>query len=373
MIADHRLMLVLLHEDGRRLKQTPIEPDFDPAIEWTRFEALRNGYRDAAVLSAVVSTELLWDRKAGEPYLRGFSVSLMAEAATPTSEFGLPFFRAEAEAAAAALLKSGELSSDDSYSYSVVAFPSQGVEKAAGDAERPAFELSTEPVPVPSIEDRSLSAYCERAGDGTGAESDDFPVFISGLVLEEAVEQTRRERGRETGGVLLGRLHRDSESSELFAEVTAQIPARHTKSDSVSLTFTSDTWSDVRAALEIRGKEELMLGWYHSHPVREWCRECPLERQRSCGLASDFISAHDRLLHRAMFPSGYSLALILNDVSFSDVTTSLFGWRRGLLVSRGFHRLDVAGVARTAIAARPTIPVLPTTPARPTIPTPPTT
>ena len=79
-----------------------------------------------------------------------------------------------------------------------------------------------------------------------------------------------------------------------------------------------------------------MLGWFHSHPVREWCKKCPLEDQRRCRMAHDFFSPQDVLLHRTMFSPAFNVALVVNDVAFSDPTFSLFGWRHGLVQPRGF-------------------------------------
>ncbi len=93
-----------------------------------------------------------------------------------------------------------------------------------------------------------------------------------------------------------------------------------------------------------------MLGWWHSHPVREWCKECPVERQQVCKMSGDFFSAHDHALHRTVFPSAYSIAIVANDVATGDVTFSAFGWRDGLLEARGFH--VIATPARTASTKR---------------------
>ena len=85
-----------------------------------------------------------------------------------------------------------------------------------------------------------------------------------------------------------------------------------------------------------------MLGWWHSHPVREWCKDCTRERQQTCALAAGFLSAHDRALHRHVFPRAYSLALVVNDVACGGPTFSLFGWRDGLLEPRGFLLVGTA-------------------------------
>jgi hypothetical protein len=94
----------------------------------------------------------------------------------------------------------------------------------------------------------------------------------------------------------------------------------------------------VQAALELRTLGESMLGWWHSHPVREWCKNCPEEKRKQCSLARGFLSEDDRLLHRTVFPRAYSLALLVNDID-GGPTFSLFGWSGGAIEARDFHRI----------------------------------
>jgi hypothetical protein len=150
------------------------------------------------------------------------------------------------------------------------------------------------------------------------------------------------ERGRETGGILIGMLWRDAAAGEIFAEVTAQIPALHTTGTEVKLTFTPETWAAADAALRLRGRGECYLGYWHSHPVREWCkaRECTPEKQKSCALAKDFFSTDDEAVMRAAFPRAYSLAIVANDTAFTDLSFSMFGNREGLMQPRGFFVLE---------------------------------
>jgi hypothetical protein len=70
-------------------------------------------------------------------------------------------------------------------------------------------------------------------------------------------------------------------------------------------------------------------------------------------MSGDFFSAHDHALHRTVFPSAYSIALVANDVATGDVTFSAFGWRDGLLEPRGFHVVATpARVARQSLIER---------------------
>jgi proteasome lid subunit RPN8/RPN11 len=191
----------------------------------------------------------------------------------------------------------------------------------------------------------SLAEAAHESSFQGNADEDDLPLFVPEEVLMEAKALSKQAGAKETGGILIGHLNRDAFVPEIFARVTAQIPARHTESSLTSLTFTSATWTDVRAALDLRRKNEIMLGWWHSHPVREWCKGCSPSSRKACSMAVDFFSAHDHALHRTIFPRAYSVALVVNDLAEDDATFSMFGWRRGLLEARGFY-LTGAGEER---------------------------
>jgi hypothetical protein len=171
---------------------------------------------------------------------------------------------------------------------------------------------------------------------------DDMPVFVPRRILEEAAERTRVERGTETGGILIGMLWRDAAAGEIFAEITAQIPCEYTSGNNVKLTFTAQTWAAAEAALRLRNRGEVYLGYWHSHPVREWCKgkNCTPEAQKSCHLAKDFFSADDVAVMRAAFPRAYNVAIVVNDTAFTDLTFSMFGNREGVIQPRGFYVLE---------------------------------
>jgi hypothetical protein len=73
--------------------------------------------------------------------------------------------------------------------------------------------------------------------------------------------------------------------------------------------------------------------------VREFCKDCTPEKQKTCHLAKDFFSEDDRAVMRAAFPRAYSVGLVANDTSFG-LTWSLFGWREGKIHPRGFYLLE---------------------------------
>jgi proteasome lid subunit RPN8/RPN11 len=275
-----------------------------------------------------------WDPKLGEPYLTGFRVALEANGAGQvSSEFPVSYFKGLASEGSAHFVDKGELKAGEPFRYLAAAFPKQ--EQTAA-VSRPLFVAEDLSPPLP-LRDASLGTLSRGTRLHGESHPDDLPAFVPQRVLDEAAALSRGAGVLETGGILIGHLYRDQRVPEIFAEVTAQLPARHTEAQSTRLTFTAATWTDIRAALDLRRTGEIMLGWWHSHPVREWCKDCAVEKQKVCGMASDFFSTHDQALHRTVFPRAYNIALVVNDVGFSQPTFSMFGWRRGMIKSRGFQ------------------------------------
>jgi hypothetical protein len=332
----YRFAVLLVRMDGSCVGTVPARRDWEPVHEWTRFHFQRrgelrlDGNGDASVVP-------LWDRTLGEPYCRGYRVEIAREGQRAvTADFPNAHFGDLASAAASLYVQSGQLREGESYSYLVVAYP------APAERPEPGGLAVTNASPGVPVREGSLQTLAARAKPAGVIDGDDMPVFVPREVLRQAAERTSAERGTETGGILIGTLWRDAAAGEIFAEVTAQIPAEHTSGTQVKLTFTAQTWAAADAALRLRGRGECYLGYWHSHPVREWCkaRECTVEKQKSCHLAKNFFSADDVAVMRAAFPRAYSIAIVANDTAFTDLTFSMFGNREGLLQPRGYRVLE---------------------------------
>ena len=324
MVFDYALSL--FKADETPLGRFPIDVDWEPALEWCQFAAMRRGSAETKTRAIVAP---LWHRQRHAPYVEGFSVALEGEA--PAS-FPLEYFAADAERVARRLIENGKLERGAAYLYSVLAYRAQ----AENSCFKAPFTVEDASPPF-DIRDVSLEdAICSATVLGPN-DPDDMPALFPWSLLEETKRLAQHAGSNETGGILVGHVCRDPSSGEIFVQVNAQIHATDARADSTSLHFTSQTWSDLRAALDLRGEGESLLGWWHSHPVASWCRKCPPERQRECALSEGFFSAHDRALQRTVFPKAHSLGLVVNAVGCGDFTHSLFGWKKGLLLTRGLH------------------------------------
>ena len=169
----------------------------------------------------------------------------------------------------------------------------------------------------------------------------DLPVFVADSLLREVSRLSRTAGASETGGALVGRLHRDRGLSALFVEVTDQLPALHAPAGTDRLNFTPETWHAWDIALAERASGEIRLGWWHSHPVGAWAAQVRAQEATGRVRTGGFLSQHDRALHRTVFAAAYCVALVVTDPGEAESEVTLFGWRKGALVKRGFGRLTL--------------------------------
>lgn len=349
MTIHYQYAVDIVAEDGRRVGQATVVPDWKPALEWVYFQGIREGRLPAVTAAAFGTVEPIWHPQSGQPYVSGFRAVIPSNGNAEVSRvIPTAYLRALARQTSASLVEKGLLKAGEVFRYAVSAFGTP-----MGSMPQPAnaggFSVEEIAQPLP-LDEAPLDSFFRGSLLAGGDEADgDTPVFMRRSVLDEAMELARRAGDIETGGVLVGKLYRDrtardvsvgdASACEIFVEVTAQIPAPHTLSQSTRLTFTAETWAAVRAALALRKRDELMLGWWHSHP--DFCRlcNCPVERRRYCTAASPFLSAEDVHLHATCFPCAYQMALLISDSTADGMTSSLFGWWQGMVRVRAFHIL----------------------------------
>lgn len=344
---DYKIVLELMTANGAKLGQVCAKIDWEPAREWVRFHGIRRGLLPIKASFRSTNIQPLWDSGTGEPYLQGFRVTVSGEECRSASEdFTTRYFDSFARQASAHFVNTGGLKEGDRFQYLVAAYPDNGGVQSSTPPGTPSdppdgaqlkFE-SREIEPEIFYDDKPLSESMEGAvPEGVVCEGD-MPLFVPHQILDEVEEATLSARGTETGGILIGHLLRDEKLPEIFAEVTAQIPVQ-ASGGTHKLTFGPETWTAVRAAVDIRNRGEIYLGFWHSHPVIEWCKsnECSVDKLKTCPLAKGFLSADDLAMLRTVFPRAYSVALVCSDPPIGKPTFSLFGWRGGRIESRGFH------------------------------------
>lgn len=122
-------------------------------------------------------------------------------------------------------------------------------------------------------------------------------VFIERGAMERMLEHARKDCTVELGGVLVGAAYRDRDNGDVYVVITKAIPADATKSTSGHLQFTHESWGGIFRELPAQGNE-LVLGWYHTHP----------------GLGV-FMSGTDRRTQSAFFAQPWQVAAVIDPVA----------------------------------------------------------
>ena len=338
--SDYMYAISLYSKDGTALGQVAVDPgDLEPAVEWSRFDGIRCGLLSPEAGPISTTVWPIWHEQVGQPCLSGIRVSVSKNGDQLQRDVPRAYFHPIAQQASAAFVAKGVLKSGETFSYLVLAF---ACGSDGGQETDRRFRLEVLDAAMP-LRESCLGEYTAQAQQvGSAAEDGNMPVTFPQHVMDEVVDQTGKSGTLETGGILIGHVHRDSGIPEIFLEVTAQIPARHTRSEPTQLTFTAETWTDVDSARKLRGKSELMLGWWHCHTyLKETCKDCPKLKDGSCNATATFMSTEDLVLHRTCFPRAYSIALVVaaDNTPEERLSWALFGWEQGLLRSRGFYIL----------------------------------
>ncbi len=334
--VDHQFSLHFWKSDGVSIGRVQVAVDFEPACQRARFESVRKGL-PAPTAGRAESVVPRFNQRLGEPYMNGFQLRYEAQAGTLLScDFPNAYFRPLAVRISQALVDEGRLRTGESFLYMPAADRRLETEPSRGPVCASAIE---ERDPILPIRDGSIRELLSRSIASGPASPEDFPVIIPRSVLFDIAAGAEQAGPAETGGILLGHLHRDAAMGEMFVRVTAQIPAVHAIAELTKLTFTPETWAAARAAVRARNRDELMVGWHHSHPVDHWAAATDGEAVGREALRADHFSDQDRHLHRVVFPSAFCVGLVAYLIGGSARHFALFGWRMGLVEQRGFHIL----------------------------------
>jgi hypothetical protein len=337
-MSTHRFTAEFYRLDGASLGDLELQVDWAPAIEGAKLEVLRRKLASPAELlpSSRFNIDPVWDPTRGEPFVSACCVRTEVDGCTFSFNVGAEYFKQAAQTGSAEFLRRGLLSEGEEFSYRVCAYPAT---PAVDDVRNLAFAMEEPPHQL-MLTNASLNEELEFAETIGIQQVDDMSIVVAGRLLAEIRSCVEMAGPLETGGVLLGELCRDTDHQQnLFLKITEQIQRREGKASSTQCAFTDDTWAEAMSVLKLRGRtRELIVGWWHSHPARYWCLECPIERRRVCPLQArpGWLSSQDLAMHRVVFSRAYSCALLASHRE-AGVEFDMFSARAGLIVHRGFH------------------------------------
>ena len=329
--SQYQYQIEVFNAQNQLIHQSQVTSDWLLACEAARFQMLREG----AGASTGEEISPVWHPEAGAPHISGVRVAATnAQGRIATVDIPLAYFRPFAQRVGQSLVAHGRLVEGEEFVYLVNAYP---IESDA--TNKPIAALTLERIATSPIHGmRPLRELANQVDITVGTGDQAFPVFVPRSILAEAEKLKQDAGGVETGGILIGRLFQDPGSMIPFSEITAFLPARFTTADATRLTFTPETWSDARAAIDLRGRGESWLGWVHTHPARFWCKCSEIEKKVNCPFSEKFFSADDALLHRSVFYGAHHIAIVLGDEyrpeSGWQTHFYAYGWRSAVIEAR---------------------------------------
>ncbi len=343
-LREYRYMAEVTSRHEQPVDTMWLSVDWDPARQWSFLELVRSGELEPSAHLPPSSIEPVWDARQHAPVVDGIRV--VFEGCNRTryaTVVPVEFFHNAVQTASASLVQSRQLRAGESFTYRVCAFPGPPSTSAQANADDFEFEAIDEPLVLESLPMERLLHIAERRGESVWNDRD-MLVFIHARVVEEAETLATSGEGMETGGMLIGRLCRDADPGDLYLEVTAQVPARHTVATGTSIRFPPESWAEADTAIALRNKGERLAGWHHCHPAELWaCRNCPAARRAECPASRPFFSIADCAVHRTVFPMAFNVALLLSFLEQDAPSIDLFGWREGRICPRGFYFIPEAG------------------------------
>jgi hypothetical protein len=268
----------------------------------------------------------------GGQYAPGFSIAVTGDAGRFEKHYGLDALRGlVADRYAPELVRRGVV---EPHGVLGMRLRARSEPNSRPVRSRPARTLS---IPAPVADERELPPAMLRQ-----AEEGQLPVGIARGVLQEILGVVQGDLSRETGGALVG--HLCVSDGVLWARIHHQLPAAHTEATGASLKFTARTWSSFTDSLSLRGRDETLLGWHHSHPFQHGGRQDPevsaaRDNAKEAAKASPnlFFSRQDLLVHELAFPNPWQVALVVDPVAEAgQAAFELFGWTDATVQPTGF-------------------------------------
>ena len=350
-----RFHIEYLDNDGRVISDDTLTlADFAHAVRSARFDAYRRGavahYDPAADEEAVINP--LFQDDSPSPQIRGFEVLVdCGNGAMHPCEFATRYFSPFANRLRAERIRNEVMTAEQELYYRVNAFLDD--DSASDDAQRPPIESnaaakftinleSTNSIVVASPKPRSSYGPTQAWDEPL---VDDLPILIEQHVLEESVEEARADPDREVAGFLLGSLHRDPETQQVFVAVTGLVSASGTtEASSTSVTYTPASFAKLKEVIKLRGSDEMICGWFHSHPFK-LCSECPLPTPPECIAKVLFYSTDDFDLMQTTFEQPFMVGLLAAvepriEEAIGHLPVKVYGWRSGEIQSRGFEVMN---------------------------------
>jgi proteasome lid subunit RPN8/RPN11 len=343
----YHLALEIYNQEGKTLNESKIE-NLSNCYQDFKFSAFQQGVIKDYALDPEIIFEPIWIKEGKSPYCRGFRLNMKNKRLRYKKSYTKNVFRYDAYRIMGAMVQNQKFEAGTELFYRLTAFPNNKDSSETIESGKD-FEVTTINNSIP-IKILGLGQLKESASVHITKEDDteDFPVWIAEHVVEEMVEYVLQNKEKERAGFLIGHICRDPITQQIFLMCHAQVAA-DTEAISIypdkgnsSIThfqFLPENFFKVQRLIELRKNDEIVLGWYHSHP---WPFAC--EKQEKCTCTSIFFSISDVDVMQSAFGAPYQIAIVIGRASLENLkaTPQMYGWKNGIISKRNFYQFDAS-------------------------------
>jgi proteasome lid subunit RPN8/RPN11 len=334
LATDHDLILEVLSPTGAELGRTLVQ-HLERHAEDARFSGICAGKLPPSCTVPTAHLQPVWRQAGVDPSLLGFTIEIACDCNgqrhTFSKSYGPTSLQRQIRDVVKPLLDNEQVRLDELQAH-LCAF-----RKAPESTDSRRLRGVPEVTPLPLVT-QSLHALLPDRTMADTAVAEPFSVLLPEHLIGEITAETLRSIGTEQAGVLLGQLHYDVERQHVFLHVTAQLLAdTQVQRQAAAFHFRPETFLAAQQVIALRGRKEMVVGWWHSHA---WCRTCLYAMD--CQVSTLFFSDQDCRVHEAAFNQPYMVALVAGKAAtkpMREPVVRMFGWQDGAIVARDFHCL----------------------------------
>jgi proteasome lid subunit RPN8/RPN11 len=347
LLNSYHLALEIYDQEGRTLNESKIE-NLVNCYQDFKFSAFLQGVIKDYAIDPEIIFEPIWIKEGKSPYCRGFRLNMKNKRLSYKKSYNRNVFRYNAYRIMGAMVQNQKFEAGTELFYRLIAFSNnKNTLDTVVDGEE--IEVTTIqnsiPIRILGLEQLEESASVNVTKED---ETDDFPVWIAEHVVEEMVEYVLQNKEKERAGFLIGHICRDPLTQQIFSMCHAQIAADtegsfiYPDKGNSSIThfqFLPENFFQVQRLIELRKNNEIVLGWYHSHP---WPFAC--EKREKCTCTSIFFSISDFDVMQSAFSAPYQIAIVIGRASLANLkaTPQMYGWKNGVISKRNFYQFDAS-------------------------------
>ena len=185
-----------------------------------------------------------------------------------------------------------------------------------------------------TISEKSLLSTIKGYDGQYDVSSDHLSIFMDKEIEKLMIDYVMQDTSRERAGFLTGKLCRDPESKYIYLICSGHITMREIENDmdieeNSSIThfqFNPEYFIKANRMLAGWHNEEIIVGWYHSHPWYFETEDKSVKEQTSL-----FFSQDDLKVHETAFSAPYHVGIVIgkNTGHISKPGTQMYGWRDG--------------------------------------------